>query len=156
MTASNISGDEAVMARIKSLPGAMRPRIRRIIEAFANDVTKLTKEKLSDEVLNVRSGHLRRSITPDVKENGSAITGTVGTNVIYARPLELGLSGAISVRSFMRQQTKAFGRSITPRAVSVKAYTRNVDIKPRHFLRDSLREASPSLVERLRKVGAIE
>lgn len=153
MTPSTVSGGEQVVARINGLSGALRPRIVDCITAFAMDVTKLTKEKLSDDVLNVRTGRLRRSITPLVTEQAHAVNGTVGTNVEYARALELGFKGQVSVRSFIRQQTTAFGKSITPRSVSVKASSRNMNIKAHHFLSGALEQTTPPLVERLRALG---
>ncbi len=154
MTGFSIIGGDQVQARISGLPAALRPRIVAAVTAFAMDVTKLTKQKLSDDVLHVRTGRLRRSVTPSVSEQSHAVTGVVGTNVEYARRLELGFKGAVSVRSFVRQQVTAFGRSITPRSVTVRASTRQVDIKPHYFLKSSLEETRPTLVERLRALEA--
>ncbi len=41
--------------------------------------------------LNVRTGHLRRSITSDIKEGSGSIMGIVSSNVIYAAVHEKGL-----------------------------------------------------------------
>jgi len=42
---------------------------------------------------HVLYGHLRQSITHDVRRSGTRITARVGSNLIYARPLELGSAG---------------------------------------------------------------
>jgi phage gpG-like protein len=149
MNAGTITGADAVIARLKAMPEVLRPRIRKIIEKFAIDVQASAKQKLSDDYLAVRTGRLRRSITFAVNDQGTAIMGNVGSNVDYAARQEYGFSGTESVRSFMRNQSMAFGKPITPRMVSVRAFSRHANTPAKHFLRDSLQGAKPSLYERL-------
>jgi phage gpG-like protein len=53
---------------------------------------KIKEEKLSGQVLKTRTGALRRSISPSVEQGATAITGIVGTNKIYARAHEFGVT----------------------------------------------------------------
>ena len=146
MTAGTITGGEQVIAKINGYGRELRPRVARIITEFAIDVTAAAKRKVSGDVLKVRTGRLRRSIHYEVTDT----SGTVGTNVEYARALELGFKGQVSIRSFVRQQVTAFGRPIAPISVNVRAHSRNVDMPPRPFLAPALAETKPTLAERLR------
>lgn len=53
---------------------------------------KIKEEKLSGQVLKTRTGSLRRSISASVEQGATAITGIVGTNKIYARAHEFGVT----------------------------------------------------------------
>ncbi len=53
---------------------------------------KIKQDKLTGQVLKNRTGTLRRSISPEVGQSGTAITGSVGTNIIYARAHEYGVT----------------------------------------------------------------
>ncbi len=62
----------------------------------------------------------------------------IGTNVVYANVHQFGFQGTVkqNVRAHSRVITQAFGRSIEPRPVTVKAHTRNMkmNIPARPFL----------------------
>ena len=71
-------------------------------------VQRRVKEKLSGEVLNVRTGRLRRSIVERVESSGSVVTGIVGTNVEYAAPHEYGFIGVVTVKESLRVSKLTF------------------------------------------------
>lgn len=148
--AIKIVGGDRARALIQQFGRNFPKAVEREVTAFALDVTAGAKRKVSGDVLKVRTGRLRRSIHPEVLASTGRVDGTVGTNVEYAAAFELGFKGSVSVRSFVRQQVKAFGRSIAPVSVTVRAHNRNVDIAPRSFLMTALNEASPPLPERMR------
>jgi hypothetical protein len=75
---------------------------------------------------HVLTGRLRQSIAWEVERTETAVIGRVGTNVVYARRLELGFVG-----------TDAAGR--------------NINQAPRPYLRPSLEE---NRTEILRRLGA--
>lgn len=107
-------------------------------------------EKLHGQVLNQRTGNLARSITPEVTSTESQVTGTVGipqlSTVPYAAIHEFGFQGTESVREFVRTQTHAWGKPITPREVTVQAHERQVSFPARSYLRTSLQERFEAIV----------
>ena len=96
--------------------------------------------KVSGEVLNVRTGRLRRSINQIVLARGSEVTGIVSTPVEYAPPHEYGFKGQVPVAEHLRTIKAAFGRSIAPKSITVRAHLRSVELPERSFLRTALRE----------------
>jgi phage gpG-like protein len=107
-------------------------------------VRNVKGNKLSGQVLNVRTGRLRRSINGrTVMTNPDRPEGTVGTNVVYARPHEFGFKGNVTVKSHLRTVKQAFGKSITPVQVQVGSFSRRVDLPVRSFLRSALTDMEP-------------
>ncbi len=137
----------------------------RVREAVRLSISRLTLEllrkvkadKLSGQVLNVRTGRLRRSITQRVETSPGQITGIVGTNVKYARVHEFGFTGPQSVKAHVRQIKSAFGRSLSgTRPVIVRAHSRNVHIPERSFLRSALADMEPRIRSQMRELIARE
>jgi phage gpG-like protein len=118
---------------------------------------KVKMEKLTGQVLNVKTGTLRRSIDQRViqRPDGS-ITGIVATNVKYAGVHEFGFKGRISqsVREHLRKNRGKRGKH------KVRAHTRNrdVDLPERSFLRSALREMTPEINNTINDIisGAIK
>ncbi len=63
-----------------------------------------------DEPPHLLSGRLRTSITHRVSIDGRNVVGVVGTNVVYARRLELGFSGTDSKGRNINQGARPFLR----------------------------------------------
>lgn len=100
---------------------------------------RVKMDKLSGQVLKVRTGRLRRSINTRMEGlNTQSVAGYVGTNVVYARAHEYGFTGQVNVKQSLRMQTKAWGKDITPVQVTVRAHPRNVSLPERSFLRSAL------------------
>ncbi|ENV98294.1 hypothetical protein P7L54_20800 [Acinetobacter bereziniae] len=122
----------------------VKVEIRRTITALTLKLQRMVQEDmLSGQRLNVQSGRLRGSLASKVEESGGVIEGIVsagGAHVKYAFIHEFGLSGSIGIKEHMRHIKQAFGRPITPRDVLVKAHSRNVNVKEKRFMRDSLDE----------------
>lgn len=113
------------------------------IKKIAIDMTaKVKSEKLSGQVLNVRSGRLRRSINYRIEESDTGIDAKVGTNVEYGRVHELGFKGAVRVKEHMRKGKR------------VRAHLRNVNMPARPFLRPSLEEMRGEIDSRIARVVA--
>lgn len=108
----------------------MQDLIRRASNKFAGESTRTSKEKYlsggSEDVLHVRTGRLRSSITPDVKESGSYIDIILGTGVPYGPIHEYGgailrggrVVGQMPERSFLR---RAFEDTVGPFAEDILA-----------------------------------
>lgn len=140
-----VVGDAAVIQRFSSMPNKLRTNIRTAITRLVIKLQRNVKaNKLSGQVLNVRTGTLRRSIDFKVSETGTGIAGKVSTNVKYARPHEYGFQGVVTVQAHLRQIKEAFGKSITPTTVAVGAHTRQVNLPERSFLRSALRDMEQS------------
>jgi phage gpG-like protein len=120
--------------------GAVRERIltgvRKAISRATFDLVRVVKaEKLTGQVLNVRTGRLRRSITGRVEDENDSPVGLVGTNVSYGRTHELGFKGTVPV--------KAHSRTIKGKAIPVRAHSRKLDLAARPFLQPALNENLP-------------
>ena len=111
------------------------------------------KEKLSGQVLKVRTGDLRRSFAlPRFESRGAEIRAYVGTNVKYARLHEYGFNGAVAVKSHQRMMTKAFGRIVkNPRLITVRAHSMKMNVRARPFMAPSLKENKENIVTDIRK-----
>lgn len=110
-------------------------------------------DKLSGQVLNVRTGRLRRSVNAKLALEGPKPEGTVGTNLVYARPHEYGFKGTQQVKAHLRTIKQAFGKSITPVSVQVGGFIRKVDIPEHSFLRSALADMEPQIKSEIR--GAV-
>ena len=152
MIEMSVTGDADVIA-------AIRVRHQNFIRNIEQSVGRLTLKlltrvkvnKLSGQVLNVRTGRLWRSITYKVIKTPSRITGIVGTNVEYARIHELGFHGQVSVKAHLREIKKAWGKDITPRTVEVRTHSRQVNLPAKSFLRSAMEEMTPEIIQTLQQ-----
>ena len=145
MSVGTVNNAERVIARLQGIARSLPDRVLRTVTGFALDVTNLAKRNAP-----LKTGRLRRSIHPEVTSSPGHVTGIVGTNVEYAGAFEFCIKGTQPVREFVRKQTMAWGKPITPIMVSVRPFTRNVNRAARPFLAPALAGVTPSLSERLR------
>lgn len=86
-----ISGGDTVINDIKrmayELPGGIH---RAMVESCALVETRAKTHHLSGATLKPRSHFLQRSVKSDVKQNGTQVTGRVGSPVVYAAIHEFG------------------------------------------------------------------
>lgn len=121
----------------------IKHEIRQTISALTQKMMGSVITKLNGSYLKVGEGRLWQSVTNTVNVNENYIEGKVlagGTYVKYTFIHEFGLTGAVNIKSHLRQIKQAFGKPITPRQVLVKAHSRNVQFRERRFMRDSLDE----------------
>lgn len=142
-----MAGSVDIRVNLNEENARIRQEIRRTIIALTLKLERTVKEDmLSGQRLNVQSGRLRGSIVSKVNDNSSTeIEGVVtagGAHVKYALIHEFGLTAPLAIKQHLRQMTHAFGRPITPRAVTVQAHTRNVQFPEKRFMRDSLIEVA--------------
>ncbi len=91
MITMRMRGDKEVMRRLQTMDERVRMALRRAIEKEAIFETGYVKSrKLSGQVLNVRTGTLRRSIAYRIESGDTFVTAKIGTNVIYAAIHEYG------------------------------------------------------------------
>lgn len=149
MITGTLVGDAALIQKIGLLGSTAKTHLRHAVDLMAMKTLARTKLKLSDDVLHVRTGRLRRSINQKVTDDGQSIIGEVGTNVEYARFQELGFTGTQNIKAHLRTIKEAFGKSIKggPVTFTVAAHTRKVDYPAHSFLASSLHELEPEFKE---------
>jgi phage gpG-like protein len=141
MISANFLGDASALDRLKALPDAANTGLAQAIAKLGSDLqSSVQQNKLSGQVLDVRSGTLRSSIAVAVDQTASGITATVSTDVDYAAAQEYGFSGTVNVRSSLRLIKEAFGRPIAAKTIGVGAYSRRMNLPERSFLRSALDE----------------
>lgn len=143
MIKGQIVGGEELVSRLTAMPERLRGQLKTTIQRLTLNLLRDVKSgKLTGQVLNVRSGRLRRSINQRVEENGTSIFGVVGTNVEYARAHEYGFKGVVSVKSHMRK-TKRGGSAY------VSAHNRRMNLPERSFLRSALADSKVTIREQI-------
>lgn len=133
----HVDGDTKLSATVDRIDAEVRQSIAR---STLKLLIKVKREKLNGQVLNKRTGRLGRSITQKPIELSNGVAGIVGTNVEYAPPHEYGFNGDVTVKAHLRMIKMAFGKSISPKQVSIKTHTRKVDLPEKSFLRSALEE----------------
>lgn len=85
-----ILGAEAVGTMLLAVTPEAQKRVRDEVARQGMELLRSAKQKLSDDVLHVRTGRLRRSVNAQNSDDGSTFRSNVGTNVVYARIHEMG------------------------------------------------------------------
>lgn len=131
-----VQGINKAVAALTGSAERIKEAVRVALYKATMDLTRYVKEqKLSDQVLRVRTGRLRRSITGRVEDSDGKFEGIVGTNVRYARVHELGFKGVVQVKAHIRR--------IKGQAIPVRSHSRKLDLPARPFLNPSLQERFP-------------
>jgi phage gpG-like protein len=130
---------EALLSRLAGTHERLLGDLRVVVRRLAIKAQGVVKgEKLTGQVLHVRTGTLRRSINQQIEETGTGIFAKVGTNVKYAAIHEYGFDGAETVRAHTR-----LGHP-------VRAHVREVHMPKRSFLVATLNEMSEEIRTTLR------
>jgi len=148
--AARVVGTERTEKELRGLAAAVEARAKRVTERFCLDMSARVKaRKLTGQVLNVQTGRLRRSIHHEVRSDGTRVTGTVGTNVEYARIHEFG--GIAERAEHNRLVAMAFGKPLkAPVWQTVRAH--QARFPTRSFLRSTLGEMQGQYFAALRKM----
>jgi phage gpG-like protein len=143
---ASLVGDGVLLDRLRQMPGDARAGVARAIAQLGVDLqNNIQQNKLSGAVLRVRTGSLRQSILVQIDQSDTATTATVSSNLGYAAAQEYGFSGTVNVRAGLRQIREAFGRPIAAKTVSVRGYSRRMDLPERSFLRSALDDMTPDI-----------
>lgn len=146
-----VAGIEAAVQRVTGLSA-------RLHAALLTTVTRETlllqahvvENKLSGQVLRVRTGTLRRSITQVVTDAGGTITGRVGTNLRYGLAHEFGATiqhpGSVPRKAKALHWVSASGVSVF--AMRTRPHT--IRLPERSFLRSALADRRASFVAAVR------
>jgi phage gpG-like protein len=151
MITAQLIGREELIRKFLTLGPATRKSLKTSFTALVYKLqAKVKRDKLSGQVLSVRTGTLRRSIYGKVVETNTFIYGIVGTNVKYAAAHEYGFTGQVTVKEHLRKITKAYGKDLAePRSVMVMAYSRKMNLPERSFLRSALADMQPEITQTL-------
>lgn len=141
MITAQVLGAEKVQARFDLDAAQAVPRLIRGVQTAGLGLLRLAKQKVSGDVLDVRTGRGRRSLNEETKVDGTSVTSTVGTPVGYMGNWERGFSRAVGPGSRGGQVTPKHGRP----GISTKTF------QPRSFLVSSLNEMRPRIAEQLAK-----
>lgn len=145
MIRTEVLGASEAIASIDSVPDRVRKGLFRGISRLTIKLQRMVmRDKLSGQVLKVRTGRLRRSIGQVVETNGDKIAGIVSTPVVYAPPHEYGFKGTVDVRSHVRQIKQAFGKPISAKSITVQSYSRKMNLPERSFLRSAFKDLQAS------------
>jgi len=152
-----VKGDREVAIKLDEL--GVRASLQ-LVKATSKLALKLQRrvmrEKLTGQVLKVRTGTLRRSIDQVVVQNAGSVTGIVSTNVEYAAAHEYGLKKQLTVKEHLRTIKQAWGKSIAPKQIQVREHTRTANLPERSFVRSALQDMSPEIVAELQQAVAGE
>ena len=140
MLTARIVGAEGVISHFLSVSGKVRGNVRDSVARLTMTLLRLVKEsKLSGQVLRNVTGTLRRSINQRLEEQGSSITGSVGTNLSYAAAHEFGCHDEVTVREHLRTITKAWGRELKEAVTfTVAEHAMHMNLPEKSFLRSAL------------------
>lgn len=145
-----ISGAREVVDFFRSAPNHVRQALTREIDRLGIMLLQRAKMKVSGDVLNVKSGRLRRSIKMTKNRSGDGYSVSVGTNLEYAAAHEFGFTGNVWVTQHQRLVRKAWGRPVrNPQMHNVWGYDRRMRLPERSFLRSSFNELQPQMSQQL-------
>lgn len=148
MITAELIGAGPVVSFLDHLPEKAMAALQADVSRLAITLLrKVKEEKLSGQVLRNQTGTLRRSINQRVEVFGrSAVVGSVGTNLSYAAAHEFGFNGPVNVKAHLRMVKKAFGKTVkNPQEHPVRAFTRQMHLPERSFLRSAMTEMAPEI-----------
>ena len=143
-------GDRELIARLDAMPGKLQAALLQKVSYLALKLEAKVKQKLSGDVLNVKSGDLRRSIDNKVDQSGTSVTGKVYSSgdVKYAAIHEFGGQTKAHVIEAVNGKALAFmmgGKQVFFRRVNHPGS----NIPERSFLRSSLTDMREEITEGL-------
>lgn len=153
MTTYELIGKDELVRKISEITPNVKANLEKSIFKLVIELqSKVQSDKLSGQVLKTRTGTLRRSIATKVTSDSNGTVGVVGTNSDYGLMHEFGFKGAENIKAHLRTIKQAWGKSITPREISVRAFTRTVDFPERSFLRSALTEMQGQIISEIDQV----
>lgn len=142
-----------VIARIQAQTKALAPSSPQLHEALtriALYVTSVAKLNIRGQNL-IDTGRLINSVRHEFFREGPVEGVRIGSfNVPYAAVHEFGYRGVQQVPGHARTITQAFGRPINPRQINVGAFTRNMNIRARPYLRPAIKTTRTFVIDTLR------
>lgn len=138
----DVSANQVIATLDRLVPKATQG-IRVAVTANTVRMLGYVQRRLSGEVLNVRTGRLRRAAFDRIEDGGSAVSGVVAmsSDVPYARIHEFG--GRIQIPEIVPVKANALRFEYGGRVIFAKRTKAHpVDIPERPYMRPSLKEVS--------------
>ncbi len=150
MMSIRVTGAREGAARWAQLQAKLHAQLVAVVHRETLELQRaVVSAKLSGQVLHVRSGTLRRSITSHVDESGHTIRGIVGTNVEYAHIHEYG--GTLNIPEVRPVTARALHWVSAGESVfAMRARAHSVTIPERSFLRSALADRAPAIRQAVR------
>ena len=143
--------DSVLRVRLNSFDARVKARLIKVMRKLSIDLTtRVQVNKLSGQVLRNRTGALRSSIHPTGPTvTATGVTAGAGTNLVYAAFHEYGFHGTEAIRSHLR--TLKSGKTS-----QVRAHSRTINYPAHSYLRSTLREMAPEIVEAIHQAVVVE
>jgi phage gpG-like protein len=151
MITIELVGDRELAARLDAMPGRVHDGLARAVTRLGLELQrKVQAEKLTGQVLKVRTGSLRSSINTEVTDTPARITASVGSNIRYGRVHEYGVDHPWVIAA---KRGKALRFEIGGRVFFRRSVT-HPPLPERSFLRSALAEMAPQIDAGLRAAVA--
>jgi len=143
---AHLVGDEEVLARLRSIPGAVNTGLVRTVTKLGLDLQRrVQQDGLSGQTLAVRSGLRKSTIDLSLEQSGDYVTATISSGSEYAHADEFGFTGTVDVRAGLRRVKEAFGRPTSEKLINTRAHSRRMALPERSFLRSALEEMGSAI-----------
>jgi len=143
---AHLVGDEEVLARLRSIPGAVNTGLVRTVTKLGLDLQRRVQhDGLSGQTLAVRSGLRKSTIDLSLEQSGDYVTATISSGSEYAHADEFGFTGTVDVRAGLRRVKEAFGRPTSEKLINTRAHSRRMALPERSFLRSALEEMGSAI-----------
>ena len=145
MARVRLKGLRSLRRSLRSYAKDVRVEVAQTMTAVLNDIQDAARE-----MAPVETGQLEGSIQPSprVVDPGD-LTGSVSTNVEYARVHEFGFTGTVSVSAHKRTIDKAFGEPIPEQTITVSAHTRRMDIEGKYYMTKAAQAAKQTYSKKI-------
>ena len=154
-----IVGDTELVQKLQAIEPKVHDSLLATITRLSIQLqANIKSQKLSGQVLNTRTGTLRRSINQRVEDTTKSITGIVGIGKDaqkYGVMHEFGLRKVERVSAHLRKIKQAFGRPIPPMTINVSGHSRAVNYPERSFMRTALADMKGEIMAELSKAVKI-
>jgi phage gpG-like protein len=144
-----IEGADAVAAKLALAPDKIKAAVRRAVEASAAGVMAGAKAKVSDDILHVKTGRLRRSIHYSMGGTDETPSAVIGTNVEYAAIHEFGGQTRAHVIEALNAKVLAFKGPSGDMVFAKRVHHPGSHMPERSFLRSTLGEQAQSIKDRI-------
>jgi phage gpG-like protein len=145
----SVTGGPEVSARLVRASDTVKAKVARAVEASAADVLAGAKAKVSDDVLHVKTGRLRRSLHYVMVGDRDHPAAIVGTNVEYAHIHEFGGQTKAHIIEAVNGKVLAFMGKGGDMVFRKLVHHPGSKMPERSFLRSALTERAGSIKARI-------
>ena len=139
MIEGRLTDPAGLLARLQAMPAILRGEIAGRLTALATALQQhVQRDKLSGQLVAVRSGRLRDSIRVAVTDDGPAIGARIFSDAPQAARLEFGWRGNGTPAAALRSLKQRFVLPLRQGSRPPAGRDRPIDLAPRPFLRSAL------------------